>query len=1236
MTTSAASTTTSAWDRALAYVPRTLVDVLAHGGVDADGWIQPLDGTLVVADVSGFTPLSERLARTGPEGAERLTSIMNGYFERLLEIAARLGGDNLKFGGDALLLAFRGPGHADRAVAAALRMQRSTTEFPAIRVGGAHQRLAMSIGAHTARFWFAAAGTPQRMQHLLVGGDAARLAATEGAADRGEVAVTPETVAALTDATVEDLGDRLVVRRSVEPPEQRVVPPFMTDALGTSLLPFLPPMVAEDVRTGAIDLRPAGDHRRVAVLFVGVRGVNELADRAGPEDAFAELQAYVRTVLGLLERHHGYLAGNDIDARGTKLICLFGAPVAAEDDAGAALRFTVDLLDTWADRNSPLTHHIGCNVGSVFAGDAGSSHRRDYTIIGDDVNLAARLMGVAEPGTAVASAWTESRARGRVLTPVAPVRVKGKAEPVPIGVLRPGATWVDSAPSDSATRVVGREEERGRLADALDAALAGRGSGAHVVGEPGTGKTVLVEAVLGTRLDWRVLEGRCQPYTTAQPYSCWAPVVRSLLGIGTAGSRVALPALRDAVAARLPDRVDEAGLLADLLGPDGPVDPRWDGVDGETRRSLTFTLVTDLVAASDSPTVVVLEDAQWIDTSSAALLAHVAAASRGAPVGMVVTARPPADRQVLPDAVRIRLGPLPKEAVGELLDDLAGLRGATMLDAVWSKTGGNPLFVVELAQLLAERLAGNGVVDPDQLPDRVQGLLMGRLDRLPPTARHVLACASVLGSEFEHTELAELAGVDEVGTALQELRRARLVRPAAEGRHVFLQNLLQDVAYGSLAFSRRRELHRRAAAAIERRFATDLEPHLADLARHHRHGGDPRRTIPYAVAAGDRARRLHANDEALTSYRHALAAVASLPDRNVGRLRSLVRERIADSLDVLGHHAQAAELYETALRGWRASRGDPPQDLSTLLDGVDPTAHAAVLCRKIAWAHARTETAFATASRWLAAAERALPTHGHVALRGTLAIARATLLFRQGQYEASLSHARRGLELSRDAGPSQRAEAHEALARPLVELGQLAEAVANRRESLALYEELGELVGLMVTHNNVGSAEQVLGNLDLAQRHYEQSREVAARLRRAPAVAIVENNLGEVLVLQDRPADAIPHLEACVAAFDGVGAVAGLALVNLARARRALGQLTEARDALERGQQQLEDVGASGLLVETRVEEALLLEVTGDRGGAVAVADRARTEAEGLGMQPIVARATEVLERLGSSSTAPS
>ena len=154
----------------------------------------------------------------------------------------------------------------------------------------------------------------------------------------------------------------------------------------------------------------------------------------------------------------------------------------------------------------------------------------------------------------------------------------------------------------------------------------------------------------------------------------------------------------------------------------------------------------------------------------------------------------------LPDASTVALGPLSRDAVGELLEARHGLRGRTLLDTVWEKAGGNPLFTIELAELLADHASGDAELDPEALPDRIQGLLMSRVDQLSGPVRDVLTCAAVLGAEFDEDLLADLADTPDPSPALDELRRARLVRPAGRGRHVFLQNLLQDVAYESLAF----------------------------------------------------------------------------------------------------------------------------------------------------------------------------------------------------------------------------------------------------------------------------------------------------------------------------------------------------------------------------------------------------------------------------------------------------
>jgi len=228
------------------YVPRTLLDRLAEPDHGAE-WIEPLDGTLVLADVSGFTPLSERLARSGREGAELLTQLIDRYFTRQLDIARRYGGNNLKFGGDAVLLAFTGRQHAHRAVAAALAMQQAAEESGAIRVGRYLERLSMSVGVHSSRFWTAAVGSPEtRLQYLVFGPASAELAALESDAGSGEVLISEDTCVLLDDTIEVEARPHgfLPVRLLEEPARPPSTPlPASTPALAARVAPFIPPPV---------------------------------------------------------------------------------------------------------------------------------------------------------------------------------------------------------------------------------------------------------------------------------------------------------------------------------------------------------------------------------------------------------------------------------------------------------------------------------------------------------------------------------------------------------------------------------------------------------------------------------------------------------------------------------------------------------------------------------------------------------------------------------------------------------------------------------------------------------------------------------------------------------------------------------------------------------------------------------------------------------------------------------
>jgi class 3 adenylate cyclase len=379
-------------DEASHYLSRTLLrELAAHAGRPLP-WLARIDGTMVVADVSGFTALSERLATGGREGAEQLTDIINTFFDGLLEIAERYGGDTLTFGGDAVLLLFSGSDHALRAVTAARAMLDSLERLAPRRVGRHRIELGISLGAHSAEFVFVAAGTEDRAHVLAAGPDAERAALAESAADTGTLVVTDGTRMLLGErASVEPAGDGLW-RVHTLPDDGPAVPAAerRTDVPEdtASLLPYLPPLLADAVRSGVRPPALEGEHRKVTVVFANVSGVDDLLGEPDPSALLEELHAYLAGVFELLEQHGGTLISSDIGVDGAKLVIAFGAPIAREHDAESAARFALEMRDL-ISRERPFAPSTG-SVSTVPACTPATSDRPG---------------GASTPSWATASIW---------------------------------------------------------------------------------------------------------------------------------------------------------------------------------------------------------------------------------------------------------------------------------------------------------------------------------------------------------------------------------------------------------------------------------------------------------------------------------------------------------------------------------------------------------------------------------------------------------------------------------------------------------------------------------------------------------------------------------------------------------------------------------------------------------------------------------------------------------------
>ena len=1249
-----------------AYVPRILLESLARHPDRQSPWCERVEGTLLMGDVSGFTAMSESLAKAGKEGAESLTDIINSFFGDMLGIASEYGGDTMTFGGDAVLLLFRGEGHARRACAAALTMLGATARLRAYKVGTRRVRLGMSMGAHSGEFFVGSAGLEEsRLQCILFGPGAARTCLAEAAASSGELLVTQGSVEALAGEGRVEPRDGFFRVLEVPPAAHVGSSADMDLSLVTPrLLPYVPPAVgaasAPDAPPHAIE----SDHRKVCVAFINIMGVDELLGTDGPASVLGELQDYVAAVVRLADRYGGYLVSNDVYTLGLKLIVCFGAPVAHEHDTANALRMVLALRSETEGMGLRLPCRIGLNSGFVFGGDVGPAYRRQYTVMGDAVNLAARLMSAAGAGEAyLSTAMLVEAGPGFVVERLDPIAVKGKQAPIPVGALL--GERDEGEAGDGTDALVGRDEELRALEGCARQALGGHGAVAIVRGEPGIGKSRLTRA-LRALLDagsWDVMVGGCQSHTSGQPFALWAPPLRSLMGITPAdGAERKALRIRETVRDLLPDAVPWIALLGPLLGATLRESDAVRSLKESEHRERLFSLMADLLGAraARTPVALVMEDLHWADASSLALLERVVREMRDARVLVVATSRlePPLPVVMTEGAVVIELEELPAFAAARIVSEVLGREDlpAEMARLLFEKTRGNPLLLQEVARSLAASgvmdrlLAASGSSLAEQMavleiPDRVQGLLMSRIDALPERTKEVLRVASVIGATFERSTLSGVLGAtfpsDRLDDEIAALTTQSLADPepsAAEPTFRFRHALIQEVAYDSLKFSKRRALHQRIAEHLEQASPGDLEPLYETLVHHYSAARDDGKTRFFAVQAAGKARRLFAHDEAVAYYRRAMTTVRARTS-DAAALRSLLEEQIGNSLEGAGRSGEAADVYIDALRRWeRARRGTRDQTrllsagqmLGVAADTV-PKARDAAVCCKIGLALSRTDSDYDLSLRWLERAMDAVPP-GQSALRAQITVAASRSYFRKGDFETSMTRARKGLVAARRAGDrATQARALGLIAGGCFELDRFRQSIRYDLASLPLYLELDDLWGQGSASLNLGTSYAVLSMLDKALEHFQAALDIWTRIGNVKEAGLAHVNMAEALIIQGEYDPAIDHLLVALSACGRTGAalwLEGFARLNLARAYLGKGALAEADMAVVQAVACLEKARTSGMHAEALLQRAEI-ELAEQR---IAEADATCTSAldalRALGMKRLESRGLRVRGRI--------
>ena len=875
-----------------------------------------IDAALLFVDVSGYTALTERLSTLGRVGSETLTDIVNRCFERLIDDVIAGGGHVLRFGGDALFVAFTGPRRLERAADTALAMQHTIGDMPTIRAPGRRVRLSQSIGLHRGDLllhrW-----SGSWTEVVPFGPAVTEVLRCETAAESGQIAISDAVVAELAATRVRRRADGVaLLRGSTRATPEQARPAAPDDAawlLRCSAGPLvLPPAIRRAVQAG---VEPA--HRPAAIGFVAVSGLDRStgasADIARAIDALFEAVDAASPALDVT------LISTDVAPDGIKLIIAAGVPATVGDD-GERLVVALERIvaaTTTATATDRLEVRAGANIGVIFAADVGHPQRRTYTVMGDAVNLAARLAYRADPDEVLASAALVETLSSRFRVGWVPAfTVKGKrAAQMAAVVASAGTDPIDTVepvrPEATLLPFRGRRAELRWIRTSIDTAPV-----VEVVGPAGFGSSRIVNEVLrGSGGSRPVTSLTASVIDSSSPLLAARRLVEALGGIG---------AWETISAGAFGRHTENRAAATPIVGSGAGVEA-------------TASVANDIAQLWPRDVTVVIDGHHHLDEASWSVIRALATTLQSTPLGrrLVMTGRAPSAGIT---ALQLKLGPLASNDVRQVVIDASDrpLSDAD-LDAIVDAAAGSPLFAQGLARLGPR----------SDLPPTLEALVASRIDQLPIAVARVIRTVAVIGPSCAVVEAAAIADVTQ-----QQIRSAAhesdglLVLDGTTLR--FSDEATRIVAAAGLAVARRRAVHELAARRLEQ---TDA-PSPAVVADHWYSAGDDAGTLRWAQLAGDLAIGAGASAEASLQFERALLAARRLhrPDAEI--------VDVAERLAAAAHAARLADLEAWALK-------------LAVVAAASPGAAARLMVRQATCA--RTSGRLRAASTHLGRARRAAP-----------------------------------------------------------------------------------------------------------------------------------------------------------------------------------------------------------------------------------------------------------------------
>ncbi|MBD3169636.1 MAG: tetratricopeptide repeat protein, partial [candidate division Zixibacteria bacterium] len=926
------------------------------------------------------------------------------------------------------------------------------------------------------------------------------------------------------------------------------------DNLDVELLSkFLPHGLYDKISTGR-GAMVSGEHRNVTVMFINY-SLPEGDFLNNPGELKVRLDRYYRMVNQAISSMGGIITRVDCYSKGDKVLAVFGAMKAHQDDeiraAKAAIMMRRKLESINKETGWGIKQKVGINGGKAFCGDVGGMERREYTVMGDDVNLAARLMSKADDDSILLGEKTTAKLSNSIpVESAGEVTVKGKSDKIKVFNISDDTDAETDAAAEALSAhsgpMVGRKSELDIVKAHINKALNGNFSSIVIQGEAGIGKSRLTAEFLNLAngKEFEGYIGACQSYGSSTPFLPLKTVFEELFDVKSDSEN------RE----RLDRIVNENKLqgwepvLNDILELNIPETPETRNLNSRIRRQRLFDLLYAALAfrAKESPYYLIIEDIHWIDDTSYEFLNHLFENDPVNGMMFVGVTRPDQKIEKSPAYIKselIELHALPPEEAASLIGSMLNIREIPdkLKSLVLERSQGNPFYTGEIVRSLIDsgfiekdentgEMIFSGDVDDIDLPDNINSLVLSRIDRLPEATKDVIKTASIIGRSFTLDLLREVfpyeVNENELTEHLEKLSSLDLTpvdRQGANPAYIFKHIMTQEVAYNCQSFKARELLHEKVGFALEQKYSENLHPHLEILAHHFSKSRCKPKAFDYLLKAGDKAVSIYANDEAvrfLTSAESQFARPGRLPGY-------ITPERIYHILKHRGHVRLRVGRYDEALSDYRK-----------------------LYKKTTKWKRGEWVTEvlnYIAETHWL-----------------------------KGEYSKAVKWANEALRISAENNDKRgKASSIFSLAEIARRKADFKTAVERFHDSIALYKKLADDAETASCYNSLGVTLWATGALDDALTAYNEALQFRHKLSDLDGEAKILNNIGLIYLDTGKIENALENFKKAASIFERIGdrRNRSYCLGNIGYIQKNLANYTEAESAFIEALNVLQKIG---------------------------------------------------------------